>query len=413
MLLKEKKLREYIKLVLEADEYPTQATLDKQREREKQQARKGIMQINDFSDSTMPVGEYKIPVEKIKKQSPVVKALKALAFTLGLGAVAFPAYKIAFQIDNTNKATSQEDAVNHAKNILKQSEGLNVTHEQEQSALDNLNAQNNDSETQTNNTQNPVVNYEYDHSGINRTYVIETLKVHEGFRASPYYDTKGFVTVGYGTKIEGLSQNTSKANQTLTGDDASAALKQLGEEQSSYTYTEGDTTISNDTASVLLTEKFDSIHPNFVNRIGNNYEYLPKELKELLADMAYNMGAYFFNGSNFIENVRTLSNLLEIAVNRPSALTPQQKEEIRDLVSFGIPSNMIDSEYFDDLTSPNDENGAGRPTPQNAQEVLQVINSYTGRPINLLNHYLSAINTTNVIFESKLNLKSIYKNLYS
>ena len=413
MLLKEKKLREYIKLVLEASEYPTQATLDKQKEIENQKARKGIIQIDDYSDSTMPAGEYKIPVEKIKKQTPVLKALKTLAFTLGLGAVAFSAYKIAFQIDSTTKVTSQKDAVNHAKNILKKSEGLNVTREQEQSTLNNLDLQNNDSASQTNNTQNPIANYEYDHSGINRTHVIETLKTHEGFRASPYYDSKGFVTVGYGTKIEGLNQNTSKANQTLTETDASAALKQLGEEQSSYTYTEGDTTISNNMASILLTEKFDSIYPNFVNRIGNNFEYLPKELKELLADMAYNMGAYFFNGSNFIENIRTLSNLLEIAVNRPSTLTVQQKEEIRNLISFSIPANMIDSEYFDDLTSPNDDNGTGRPTPQNAQEVLQVINNYSGRPINLLNHYLSAINTTNVIFESKLNLKMHFLNLYS
>lgn len=399
--MSEKQLRNYIRLMLEAQEYPTQATIDKMEKEKLNRSRSGGIQNQTDHIPRNPVGEYKIHVKDIKKNSPIVSAIKKIALSLGI--VTLPAAIVynAISADSNQTATTQQANVK-AKEIL--DAGM--------PELD-LEASPENVEDTPAKSISQVIIYNYDHSNIDRNYVIDTLEIHEGFRSKPYYDSKGYVTVGYGTKIEGVAQNTNLANQTLVGTAASDALKKLGDAEDSYTYVEGATEISQSDASTLLGEKFDTIFASFRTRIGDNFRYLPKELKEMLADMSYNMGAQFFSGSNFIKDVKRLAALLNIAVNSPNDLTQEQKTEIRSLISYSIPANMIDSTYFDDLTSPNDESASGRPNPANAEQVLQVINSYTGRPINLLNHYLPVINSSSTIFESKNSLKGAYNNLFS
>ena len=255
--------------------------------------------------------------------------------------------------------------------------------------------------------------FTYDSSNINRSQVMSRLRVHEGERLEPYYDAEGYKTVGIGTLITKQGQNKSAANQSLSNSVANAALQKLSQQYPDiYQHTPGNTSITKEQAEELLQVKFDAIHNSFVNRMGANYQYLPKELKEVLADMAYNMGADFFSGSNFIKNV---SRLAELLAKNESGLTNDEKQEIVNLVKLEIPKEFADSDYFDVLTSHDvDSTAAGRPVITSSGEFSWLTTTYEGRPVNLLNVYqpmLSqfTIDNTNECYS----LKSVYNNLFS
>jgi len=79
--------------------------------------------------------------------------------------------------------------------------------------------------------------------------LIEQIKEHEGFRGMPYTDTRGFPTIGYGTKLP------------IDEEEAELLLKKR----------------LNDTVKDLKRN-----YPNFDN--------LPPTIQEVLLDMGYNMG---------------------------------------------------------------------------------------------------------------------------
>lgn len=79
--------------------------------------------------------------------------------------------------------------------------------------------------------------------------MIESIKRHEGFRGYPYKDTKGLPTIGYGTLLP----------------------------------------ISKDEASLLLSWRLNKV----INRLDKKLPWLkqqPKEVREVLYEMAYQMG---------------------------------------------------------------------------------------------------------------------------
>jgi lysozyme len=57
--------------------------------------------------------------------------------------------------------------------------------------------------------------------------VLELLKYHEGFRGSPYFDTRGFVTVGYGHNLDANPLTPEQAEAILVLDVAEVR-RQLG-----------------------------------------------------------------------------------------------------------------------------------------------------------------------------------------
>ncbi len=51
------------------------------------------------------------------------------------------------------------------------------------------------------------------------------LKIEEGFRAKPYEDTRGFLTIGYGANLDaGLSEHAAEALLTAQADEMHLAL---------------------------------------------------------------------------------------------------------------------------------------------------------------------------------------------
>lgn len=268
-------------------------------------------------------------------------------------------------------------------------------------------------EDQVDDNDSETFSFTYDSSNINRDQVMSRLRVHEGERLEPYYDAEGYKTVGIGTLITKQGQNKSAANQALSNSAANAALQKLSQQYPNiYQHTPGNTSITKEQAEELLQVKFDSIHNSFINRMGENYQYLPKELKEVLADMAYNMGADFFSGSKFIKHVSRLAELLS---KNESGLSADEKQEVVNLVKLEIPKEFADSDYFDVLTSHNvDPSAAGRPVIASSGEFNWLTTTYEGRPVNLLNVYqpiLSQFTIDNT--NESYSLKSVYNNLFS
>ena len=79
--------------------------------------------------------------------------------------------------------------------------------------------------------------------------VVERIKRHEGWRAMPYYDTLGNKTIGYGT------------------------LLPLNEDEGEW----------------LLRHRLGLVEEELRGRI-DFYDRMPEKIKEVLLDMAYNMG---------------------------------------------------------------------------------------------------------------------------
>lgn len=63
---------------------------------------------------------------------------------------------------------------------------------------------------------------------MNRARLTETLKRHEGFRATPYHDAVGKLTVGYGRNLEAVGVSTGMAESMLQ-EDIEAAVAGLDE----------------------------------------------------------------------------------------------------------------------------------------------------------------------------------------
>jgi GH24 family phage-related lysozyme (muramidase) len=358
---------------------------------------KYIIRVLKEQEDRSDIGEY--PLNPIDPKT--VKPKGKITALLISAAMAINALIPASQFQNAvNLDREYDHAVEIPKEIAEELAGGNKELEEE-------------IKDQVDNIGSGTSSFAYDASNIDRDQVISRLRVHEGERLEPYYDSEGYKTVGIGTLITKQGQNKSAANQSLSYAAANEALQKLSQQYPDiYQHTPGNISITKEQAEELLQVKFDSIHGAFTNRIGANYQYLPKELKEVLADMAYNMGANFFSGSNFIKNVLRLAELL---AKNESGLSTDEKKEIVNLVKLEIPKEFADSDYFDVLTSHDvDPTAAGRPAITSSGEFNWLTTTYEGRPINLLNIYQPMLDqfTIDDINES-YSLKSVYDKLFS
>ena len=361
---------------------------------------KYIIQVLKEQEDRSDVGEY--PLNPIDPKSVEPKG-KITALLIS-AAMAINALIPASQFRNAENLDDQYNNVKITEPLVKKIvDDLSTGNESLEKELTN----------QANNIDSEVSSFTYDTNNIDRDQVISRLRVHEGERLEPYYDSEGYITVGIGTLITKQGQNKSAANQSLSDTSADSALQKLSQQYPSiYQHTPGNTSITKDQAEDLLQVKFDSIHNAFINRIGVNYQYIPKELKEVLADMSYNMGAGFFFDSSFIKNVVRLSELLS---KNESGLTNDEKQEIINLIRLEIPKEFADSDYFDVLTSHDaDTSAPGRPVITSSGEFNWLTTTYEGRPINLLNIYQPMRDqfTIDDINES-YSLTSVYDKLFS
>ena len=358
---------------------------------------KYIIQVLKEQEDRSDIGEYPINPNSVKPKGKISGMLISAAITAGLSLFGWQ-LKTAEELDI--KYDNVEITETMAEEIADQLSGGNLSLEEE-------------IEDQVDDIGSGTSSFTYDSSNIDRDQVMSRLRVHEGERLEPYYDTEGYKTVGIGTLITRQGQNKSAANQSLSNSAANAALQKLSQQYPNiYQHTPGNTSITKDQAEELLQVKFDAIHNSFVNRMGANYQYLPKELKEVLADMAYNMGANFFSGSKFIKHV---SRLAELLAKNESGLTNDEMQEVVDLVKLQIPKEFADSDYFDVLTKHDvDPTAAGRPVITSNGEFNWLTTTYEGRPVNLLNVYqpmLSQFTIDNT--NESYSLKSVYNNLFS
>lgn len=402
----EKLIRKYIRSqihILESNhkdvqqELPTQATLDYYKNRQK--VRTDLPVHNPENKLLNP--------KKVKPKGLVSRLLisAAIATTTLVGANIL---NKAYFLDNeyTTEQSVEDNASEIAKALSTPKGGVSSK------AIDDAIETNASTETENEiqNTQN-VATFQYNSNDIDLDSVIERLKEHEGKNLSPYYDSKGYITIGIGTLITKENSNVSMANQNLTGDSVKKALQKLAEKYSSiYQYTEGDTKISDTVAEQLLQTKFNIIFNAFQANFGENFQYLPKEVKEVLADMSYNMGPNFFAGSSFIQNLKDAAELLK--KNHDGDITKEEKATLRDLIQIEIPKEMADSDYFDELTSHDADPAApGRAVINSKQDVINACNTYVGRPVNLLNIYKDILDNFDI--QQNESLKKVYSHIFS
>lgn len=390
-------LENYIRMLLENEEY------DEFGQRKSSYvgeypAAKNINVIN--KDERISPKEYDnermYPTKKIKPTGNILKKLINLA--VAMSAVSIPGYMLnnAIQAEKENKPASV--VIN--KETAKEIEDLSSTDTSIVNQPENVNEQ--------------TSNFNFNSNNIDYDAVRERLIEHEGQNNKPYYDSKGYLTIGIGTLITKENSNISMKNQDVEDSgEIKFALEKLAEQfPDIYTYSEGDTQITDEQAKQMLDNKFNTIYESFKSTIPD-YEHLPKELKEMLADMSYNMGSNFFSGSSFRTNIKRLAVLLK--KDKEEDLSDKEIDEVKSLVKFKIPKEFADSDYFDELTSHDaDPSAAGRPVISDASDFSTLTSVYVGRPVNLLNVYsplITQVDTTTQISEN-LSLKKVYANLF-
>lgn len=390
-------LENYIKLLLESEEY------DEFGQRKSSYIEEYPVAREDSDERISPKfydNERMYATRSIKPRGKILKKLISLA--IAMSAVSIPGYMInsAIQAEEENKPAS---AV------------INRTTAEEINDLNSVDSGVPEADAGTVTTQ--TTKFNFNSSEIDYNAVRDRLIEHEGQNNKPYYDSKGYLTIGIGTLITKEHSNTSMKNQDVEdSEEIKFALEKLSEQfPSIYTYTENDIQISDEQAKQMLDNKFNTIYDSFKSTIPD-YEHLPKDLKEMLADMSYNMGANFFSGSSFRTNVKRLASLLK--KDTEETLSDAETNEVKELIKFKIPKEFADSDYFDELTSHDaDPSAAGRPVINNATEFNSLVTTYVGRPVNLLNVYSPLIdqinqsNSTEQVSEH-YSIKKIYKSLF-
>ena len=387
-------LENYIKMLLENEEYDEFGQRISSYAGE-YPAAENINVIN--KDERISPKEYDnermYPIKKIKPTGNILKKLINLAFAMS--AVAIPGYMLndAIQAEIEGKPASFVVNEKNAKEIKDLSTSI---------------------VNQPENVNEQTSNFNFNSSNIDYDVVRERLIEHEGQNNKPYYDSKGYLTIGIGTLITKENSNISMKNQDVEDSgEIKFALEKLAEQfPDIYTYSESDTQITDEQAKQMLDNKFNTIYESFKSTIPN-YEHLPKELKEMLADMSYNMGSNFFSGSSFRNNIKRLAVLLK--KDKEEDLSDKEIDEVKSLVKFKIPKEFADSDYFDELTSHDaDPSAAGRPVISDASDFSTLTSVYVGRPVNLLNVYsplITQVDTTAQISENR-SLKKVYTNLF-
>lgn len=394
-------------------------------------------------DEHRDVGEFKLPKtlppnevidpRDVKSKGKFTEMLVAAAIAAGLSLFGWQlntAYDADKKFPNPTNHSAQQ-AANHILGIQEKTE-----------------SQDDNSETSNN------YSYEYDSNEINEEDVFNLIETEESFVAAPYYDPLGNVTIGYGVKIEGLpkkqnptgdnsGQNIDYLTNTPDNDPSTTTITQAMQTLSAQASELGvdinpnATSISEEKATELYKAKFYNIYNILKGRVGPNFQYLPREIKEVLADMAYNMGPYhtFFKTTEFIKSVKRLAQLLA-----KDNLTLEESDEVKQLVTVVIPKHFSNSTYFDVGTSHDKYPDApGRPNISSFDAFKKIVEPLSvptnpnydstnpdakmpsvydenDRPMKLLKKLFElakSIFSQNSNTNESYSLKSVYNNLFS
>lgn len=414
---------------------------------EKDRSDIGEYPVNPLGDTERlhrDVGEFKLPKnlppnEKIDPR--MVKPTGLITKTVVAAAISAGAFLFGWQLNAASNLEIEEENPDTISAPVEAKLIKSVTKNAFEDKIDNSATINNYS-------------YEYDSNEINEEDVFSLIETEESFVASPYYDPLGNVTIGYGVKIEGLpkKQNTTGDNSgqnidyltnTPDNDPTTTTITQAMQTLSAQASELGvdinpnATSISEEKATELYKAKFYKIYNTLKGRVGSNFQHLPREIKEVLADMAYNMGPYhtFFKTTKFIKSVKRLGQLLA-----KDNLTLEESNEAKNLATVVIPKHFSNSSYFDVGTSHNKYPDApGRPNianfnafknimqppsdpsnpnydSSNPDAVMPSVYNEDGRPMKLLKKLFSlatGINRQNNNTNESYSLKSAYNNLFS
>jgi len=397
-------------------------------------------------------GEFKLPenLPPNKKVDPrTVKPTGLITKTVIAAALSAGAFLFGWQLNAASDLQRAEGNPNTISAPVEAKIIKSITGGNEPDDLSNeIESQVDSSETSNN------YSYEYDSNEIDEQDVFNIIEDEESFVAAPYYDPKGNVTIGYGVKIEGLpkkqnatgdnsGQNIDYLTNTPDNDPSTTTITQAMQTLSAQASELGvdispnATSISEEKATELYQAKFYNIYNILKGRVGSNFEYLPRQIKEVLADMAYNMGPYhtFFKTTKFIKSVKRLAQLLA-----KDNLTLEERNEVKNLVTIDIPKHFSNSSYFDVGTNHDKYPDApGRPNianfnafknimqppsdpanpnydSSNPDAVMPTVYNEDGRPMKLLKKLFSlatGIDNQNNNTNESYSLKSVYSNLFS
>jgi len=162
--------------------------------------------------------------------------------------------------------------------------------------------------------------------------LLENIKLSEGYSSVSYKDTLGFDTIGYGTKLP------------LSGKEARMVVDDLKE-----TYIDKKV-IENALINILTTNKIriskivaSDLLRNRVNITVDNLQLrlpfiktLPKEIENVLYEMAYQMGVdgllEFHNTINFLKDGKYAEASVEMLDSRWAEQTSNRAKKLSDVV---------------------------------------------------------------------------------
>lgn len=406
-------------------------------------------------DTTLPhrdAGEFKLPknLPHNKEIDPgEVKPTGLITKTVISAALSAGAFLFGWQLNAASDLESKEGNPNVISAPVKAKIIKIITGGNRSDDLSNeIESQADSLETNNN------YSYEYNSNDINEEDVFNLIESEESFVAAPYYDPLGNVTIGYGVKIEGLpkkqnptgdnsGQNIDYLTNTPDNDPSTTTITQAMQTLSAQASELGvdinpnATSISEEKATELYKAKFYNIYSILKGRVGSNFQYLPREIKEVLADMAYNMGPYhtFFKTTKFIKSVKRLAQLLA-----KDNLTLEESDEVKELVTVAIPKHFSNSTYFDVGTSHDKYPDApGRPNISSFDAFKKIVEPLSiptnpnydstkpdakmpsvydenDRPMKLLKklyELAKSIFSQNSNTNESYSLKSVYNNLFS
>lgn len=342
--------------------------------------------LEDQNNSSQNVGLYPIIKEKPKKSKKTLLSIITFAL-LSVG---------------ISKLDVSEETIRNIDEIQEQidnNEGINS--DRLNKVLDSIDQSIKDTNPNVNSGEvvKKIEEKSYEYSD----FITNFTQTEEGFRLEPYYDTKGFMTIGYGTLITKEKRNETKGKSKenkVEDENISFALKKLSEKYPTlYQYKDGETSIDKETAIKLFKVKRKKIFSTFLKRIPD-HKHLPHFVLDILSDLSYNMGGSFFKNSDFIVHIKKLSELYKESKGKST-------KEIKDLLYNKIPIELINSSYYKDLTK--DEKSkrlTSIPTKkQIGSEPFDYIKDHTGRPVRILNYYKTSLDKHYSKNESKYSLK--------
>ena len=126
--------------------------------------------------------------------------------------------------------------------------------------------------------------------------IMPHLKEYEGNENKAYTDTKGYVTVGYGSKIDNVdifkSLPFKKGDKFATDEEKEIEFNNLLARKSKYSSFSLDDNIIKDLAEKHIKDDMKVVRQKFKNN-NDDFDELPHNAKLVIMDMQYNMGGNF------------------------------------------------------------------------------------------------------------------------